>query len=73
MRLFFRALQRLAIIVSMESVKPRIAAWRSAGSASRLGQVEAVMLATTPAELCGGQGVTNRQVLVATHVRISQR
>ena len=73
MRLFFRALQRLAIIVSMESVKSAERGVAIRGECVDFATVEAVMLATTPAELCGGQGVTNRQVLVATHVRISQR
>jgi len=35
--------------------------------------VEAVMWATIPTELCDEQGVTNGQVLVSTHVRITQR
>jgi hypothetical protein len=71
--LFFRALQRLAIIVSMESVKSADRGVAIRGECVDFATVEAVMWATIPTELSGGQGVTNGQVLVSTHVRITQR
>jgi len=64
--LFFRALQRLAIIVSMESVKSADRGVAIRGECVNFATVEAVMLATTPAELCGEEGVTNGQVLGST-------
>jgi len=64
--LFFRALQRLAIIVSVESVKSADRGVAIRGECVNFATVEAVMLATTPAELFGEEGVTNGQVLGST-------